>query len=91
MLKGKKGKKEEKEGEDKQSEGKARRVKRGLRALKERKKYQSGSELLINETAIPEGSEGDSTGIKGDLCLKSTAMMALQEVGETFWWAFWNN
>ena len=46
-MKGKRGRKEEKKGEDKQDEWKARRVKRGLRALREIKKYQSGTELLI--------------------------------------------
>ena len=44
---GKKGKKEEKKGKDKAEEEKTKRMRRGLRALKEIRKYQSSTELLI--------------------------------------------
>ena len=83
-MKGKRGRMEEKKGEDKQSEGKVRRVKRGLRALKEIKKYQSGKEVLIRRLPFKRVVKEIVQGLRADLCLQSTAMMALQEVGETF-------
>ena len=83
-MKGKRGKKEEKEREDEQSEEKARRVKRGLRALKEIKKYKSGMELLIRTLPFQRVVKEIIQGLRADLCLQSTAMMALQEAGETF-------
>ena len=43
----KKGKEEGKRGKDKAEEEKTKRVRRGLRAHKEIRKYQSGTELLI--------------------------------------------
>ena len=80
-MKGKKGKKEEKKGEDKQDEGK---VRRGLGALKEIKKYQSGTELLIRRLPFQRVVREIMQGLRTDLHLQSTAMMALQEAGETF-------
>ena len=79
-----KGKKAEKKGKDKEEEEKTRRVRRGLRALKEIKKYQSGTELLIRRLPFQRVVKEIMQGIRADLQLQSAAMMALQEVGETF-------
>ena len=84
-------KKEEKKGEDKQSEGKVRIVKRGLRALKEIRKYQSGTVLLKRRLPFHRVIKQIAQELRADLHLQSRAMMALQEAGENFWWAFWNN
>ena len=80
-MKGKRGKKEEKKGEDKQVEGKVRRVKRRLKALREIKKYQSGMELLIRTLPFQRVVKEIIQGLRADLCLQSTSMMALQGVG----------
>ena len=55
-----------------------------MRALKEIKKYQSGMELLIRRLPFQRLVKEIVQGLRADLCLQSTAMMALQEVGETF-------
>ena len=59
-------------------------MKRGLKALKEIKKYQSGTELLLQRLQFQRVVKEIIQGIRSDLCLQSTAMMALQEAGETF-------
>ena len=80
----KKGKKEGKRGKDQAEEEKIKRVRRELRALKEIKKYQSGTELLIQRLPFHRVVKEIVQGIWGDLQLQSTVMMALQEAGETF-------
>ena len=79
-----KGKKEEKKGKDKAEEEKTKRVRRGLRALKEIRKYQSGTKLLIRRLPFQRVIKEIVQGMRADLQLQSTAMTALQETGETF-------
>ena len=83
-MRGKEEKKEDKKGEDKQNERKAKRLKRVLRALKEIKKYQSGTELLLRRLPFQRVVKEIMHGLRKDLCLQSTVVMALQEVGEAF-------
>ena len=60
------------------------RMRRGLRALKEIRKYQSGTKLLIRRLPFQRVIKEIVQRMRGDLWLQSTAMMALQEAGETF-------
>ena len=59
-------------------------MRRGLRALKEIRKYQSGTKLLIRRLPFQRVIKEIEQGMRADLWLQSTAMMALQEAGETF-------
>ena len=82
-MKGKKVERKGKRGKEKTEEEKRQRVRRGLRALKEIRKYQGGTELLIQRLPFQRVKE-IVQGILGDLQLQSTTIMALQEAGETF-------
>ena len=67
-MKGKKaekGKKEEKKGKNKAEDEKTKRVRRGLRALKEIRKYQSGTELLIRRLPFQRVVKEIVQGIRG--------------------------
>ena len=77
----KKGKEEGKRGKGKAEEEKTKRVRRGLRALKEIRKYQSGTELLIQRLPFQRVVKEIVQGIRRYLQLELTAMMALQEAG----------
>ena len=52
--------------------------------LKEIKIYQSGTEMLIRRLPFQSIVKEIIQKISGDLRLQSTAIMALQEAGETF-------
>ena len=74
-------------GVEKKEEGVARKMKRGLRALKalkEIKKYQSGTELLIRRLLFQRLVREIVQGIQTDLRFQSIAVKALQEAGEAF-------
>ena len=58
-------------------------MRRGLKALKEIKKYQSGTKLLIRlpfQRLIREIAQG----IRADLRFQSKVIKVLKEAGETF-------
>ena len=76
--------KEGKTKPDKEMEEKMRRMRQGLKALKEIKKYQSGTEMLIRRLPLQMVVKEIIQKICRDLRLQSTAIMALQEVGEMF-------
>ena len=57
---------------------------RGLKALKEIRKYQSGTELLIQRLLFQRVVKEIAQGMRADLYFQTTAIMALQEVGEAF-------
>ena len=59
-------------------------MKRGLRALKEIKKYQSGTELLIRRLPFQRLVREIAQGIWTDLRFQSIVVKALQEAGEAF-------
>ena len=84
MTKEVKEKKVEKKGKDKAEEEKTKKVRRGLRTLKEIRKYQSGTELLIRRLPFQRVVKEIVQGMRADLWLQSATMMALQETGEMF-------
>ena len=59
-------------------------MRQGLKALKEIKKYQRGTEMLIRRLPFQRVVKEIIQKIQGDLRLQLAAIMALQEVGETF-------
>ena len=59
-------------------------MRRGLKALKEIKRYDSGTELLIRRLPFQRVIKEITEGIRGDLRFQSTAVKALQEAGEAF-------
>ena len=59
-------------------------MRQGLKALKEIKKYQSGTEMLIRRLPFQRVVKEIVQKVQDDLRLQSTAILALQEVGETF-------
>ena len=59
-------------------------VRRGLKALKEIKRYQSSTDMLIRRLPFQEVVREIAQTIRTDLQFQSTATMALQEVGEAF-------
>ena len=77
-------KREEKSKQEKEQKNKDKKMKRGLKALKEIKKYQSGMKLLIKRLPFQRVVKEIVQKTREDLQLQSTAMMALQEAGETF-------
>ena len=79
----KRTKREEKSKQEKEQKDKTKKMKRGLKALKEIKKYQSNMEMLIRlllQRVVKEIVQK----VREDLRLKSTAILALRESGETF-------
>ena len=65
-----KGKKEGKKGKDKAEEEKTKGMRRGLRALREIRKYQSGTELLIRRLPFQRVIKEIVQGIRADLWLQ---------------------
>ena len=59
-------------------------MRRGLKALKEIKRYQSGTELLIRRLPFQRVIKEIAQGIRADLRFQSTAVKALQEAEEAF-------
>ena len=83
-MKVKKARKEEKSKQEKEKEDKTKKTRRGLKALKEIKKYQSNTEMLIRRLPYQEGCKRNCSKVREDLTLQSTAILALQEAGDTF-------
>ena len=76
---------QEKERGDRQKNGKKEKgVRRGLKDLKEIRWYQSSTETLIRRLPFQRVVREIVEGIRADLHFQSTAIMALQEAGETF-------
>ena len=73
-----KGKKEYKE------EVAGKRIQKGLKALKEIKRYQTSTEMLIRRLPFQRVVQEITQGIRVDLRFQSTTLMALQEAGKTF-------
>ena len=74
---------EEKEkGSNGRKEEKSKSVRRGLKALHEIKKYQSSMDTLIRKLPFQRVVKEIAQSIREDLQFQSTAIMALQEVGE---------
>ena len=59
-------------------------MKRGLKALKEIKKYQSNTEMLIRRLPFQRVVKEIVQKVQEDLRLQSTAILALQEARESF-------
>ena len=59
-------------------------MRRALKALKEIKKYQSNTEMLIRRLPFQRVVKGMIQKVQEDLRLQSTAILAMQEAGETF-------
>ena len=76
--------KEGKTKQDKEEEDKTKKMRWGLKALKEIKKYQSSTEMLITRLPFQRVVKEIVQKVWDDLRLQSTAILALQEVGETF-------
>ena len=86
MIKKRKGVDSMKSGERKGSrkEGPGKGVGRGLKALKEIKKYQSSTDILIRRLPFQRVVREIAQMIRTDLRFQSTAIMNLQEVEEAF-------
>ena len=61
-----------------------KKMKRGLKALKEIKRYQSNTDMLIGRLPFQGVVKEIVQKIREELRLQSTAVLALQEAGETF-------
>ena len=59
-------------------------IQRGIRALREIKKYQSNTDMLIRGLPFQRVVQEIAQSIRADLCFQSTAIMELQEAGEAF-------
>ena len=94
VSKGNRGDKEEREkrvtskegGGKKESrkEGSRKSIQRGLKALKEIKQYLSSTEMLIRRCPFQRVVLEIAQSYQTDLKFQTTAVMALQEVGEAF-------
>ena len=72
-------------GKSKENErGEVKSVHWGLKALKVIKKYQSNTDTLSRKLPFQRVVREITQGNRADLCFQSTAIMALQESGETF-------
>ena len=69
---------------DKERGEKIKKMRQGLKALKEIKKYQSDTEMLIRRLPFQRVIKEIIQKIQEDLRLQSTAIPALQEAGQTF-------
>ena len=81
------GKRGEVEKADKKGEGREgvmRKLKRGICALHKIKKYQSGTELLIQHLPFQRVMKEILQNVRVALRFQTTAVMALQEAGEAF-------
>ena len=76
--------KESSERNGSRKDGSGKGVRRGLKALKEIKRYQSSTDMLIRRLPFQRVAREIAQTIRMDLRFQSTAMMALQEVGEAF-------
>ena len=72
------------DGQKHKEEETGKRMWRGLKALKEIKKYQTNTKLLIQRLLYQRVVWEIAQGIRADLRYQSTAIMALQEAGEAF-------
>ena len=81
-MKVKKTRKEEKSKQEKEKEDKAKKMRRGLKALKEIKKYQSNTKMLIRRLPFQRVVKKIVQKVWEDLKLQSTAISVLQEAGE---------
>ena len=79
----------ERKGSRKVGPGKG--VRRGLKALKEIKKYQSSTDVLIRRLLFQRVVKEIAQMIRTDLRFQSTAIMVLQEVGRLSWLDYWSN
>ena len=77
-------KRKEKSKQEKEQKDKTKKMKRKLKALKEIKKYQNNMEMLIRSLPFQRVVKEIVQKVRGDLRLQSTAILALQEAGETF-------
>ena len=80
----KRTKREEKSKQEKEQKDKTMKMKRGLKALKDIKKYQSNTEMLIRRLPFQKVVKEIVQKVREDLRWQSTAVLALQEAGETF-------
>ena len=76
--------KEKEKGSDGRKEEKSKGVRRGLKALCEIEKYQSSTDTLIRKLPFQRVVREIAQTIQEDLQFQSTAIMALQKVGEAF-------
>ena len=70
--------------QEKEKEDKIKKMRWGLKALKEIKKYQSNTEMLIRRLPFQRVVKEIIQKVWDDLRLQSTAILALQEAGEMF-------
>ena len=70
-------------GHEQKKDG-VKRMKRGMRALKEIKKYQTSTELLIRRLPFQRLVKEIVQEMRPDLRFRSMAVKALQEAGEAF-------
>ncbi len=63
---------------------KRRRIKPGVKALKEIRKYQRSSDLLLRKLPFQRLVREIAAEYKNDLRFQSTALLALQEAAETY-------
>ena len=66
-------------------------MKRGMKALKEIRRYQTSTDLLIRRLPFQRVVREISQNIRTDLRFQSMAIMVLQKAGEAFWWDCLNN
>ena len=83
-MKLKKTRKEGKSKQEKKKEDKAKKKRRDLKALKEIKKYESKTEMFTRRLPFQRVVKEIIQKVQEDLRLQSTAILALQEAGETF-------
>jgi len=69
---------------DKNKNKKKRRYKPGMRALKDIRKYQKSTELLIPKSSFVRLVKEIVQKEKGDLRIQASAVLALQEAAEMF-------
>ena len=80
----KRTRKEKKSKQEKEQKDKTKKMRWGLKALKEIKKYQSNTEMLIRRLPFQRVVKEIIQKVQNDVRLQSTAMLALQEAGEMF-------
>ena len=76
--------KEGKTKQEKEKEDKTKKMRWGLKALKEIKKYQSNTEMIVRRLPFQRVVKEIIQKVWDDLRLQSTAILALQEAGEMF-------
>ena len=73
-----------KKSSDRKEKGVMKGVRRGLKALKEIKRYQSSTDILIRRLPFQRVVREIAQTIRTDLRFQSMAIMTLQEAGEAF-------